>query len=209
MVDMSGVKRKLNAAILAVLVSGSVSVQPSAAGIPFFTSTEQSAVDDISSYQRPTAELLDSLKPTMQPNPIGVYQETQLLKGGLEDSLVVKNYKESYFVPLLRKLSSAAPTLKLDAADQTRLEVLPKLLQGHLIELDEAIKEQKAESQSREVQEIQETLAEFLKLSSSKYVVEPYIPTRPLSDKELFGPLGCEFWGKTRVPGSNACMDKE
>jgi len=87
--------------------------------------------------------------------------------------------------------------------------VLPSLMKGHILELTDAIKKQKAEPMRKEVEEVRETLAEFLKLSASKYEVEPYRPARQISDKELFGPLGCEFWGKKRVPGSNACAPNE
>jgi hypothetical protein len=102
-------------------------------------------------------------------------------------------------------MAEASSKLKVAEQSQSRLELLPALMQGHLLELEQAIREQKAESQAKEVAEIQETLAEFLLLCSAKYEVTPYVPTRALTDKELFGPLGCEFWGKKRVQGSNAC----
>ena len=57
------------------------------------------------------------------------------------------------------------------------------------------------------IKQVQETLDEFLKVASAKYKVKPFLPTRPLTDKELFGPLGCEFYGKQRVIGSNACIE--
>ena len=66
-----------------------------------------------------------------------------------------------------------------------------------------------AKEQAKEVDEVRETLAEFLKLAGTKYEVAPFKPIRPLTDKELFGPLGCEFWGKKRIPGSNACAPIE
>jgi hypothetical protein len=130
----------------------------------------------------------------------------KVLKGGKEDSDVVLTYMETYIKPCQQKMSLVAPKLGLADADQKRAEILPQLMKGHIIELTQAIKEQKAESQAREVEEVQETLAEFLKLASSKFTVLPYVATRPLTDSELFGPLGCEFWGKQRVPGSNACI---
>lgn len=100
------------------------------------------------------------------------------------------------------------PLLKLDSTvDNDRLLVLPLLMKGHTIELTQAIEAQKADAQAREVEEVQETLAEFLKLASTKYNVEPFRPTRSLTDAELFGPLGCEFWGKKRMQGSNTCTD--
>lgn len=50
-------------------------------------------------------------------------------------------------------------------------------------------------SQAKEVAEVQETLAEFLKLASSKYPVVAFVPPRPMTDKEFFGLFGCEYWG--------------
>ena len=103
-------------------------------------------------------------------------------------------------------MEEVAKNLKLpQESDQTRVEILPALMKGHMLELQQAIKEQKFDEMAKEVEEVQETLAEFLKLASTAYSVTPFVATRPLSDSELFGPLGCEFWGKTRVPGSNAC----
>lgn len=100
----------------------------------------------------------------------------------------------------------AANKLKLaNAADQTRIELLPLLMMGHILELNQAIKDMKADSQAREVEEVTETLAEYLKLASSKYSVNVYVAPRALTEKEYLGPLGCEFWGKKRIEGSNAC----
>lgn len=181
------------------------------AGFALFQSAEQNKLDEISSFQKPVDELLSSLRPTMQPNPIGVFSETQLLKGGYEDSNVVLNYKSLYLEPLQVKMEEFVKLIISkdfgDEESKNRLKSLPLLMKGHLLELDQAIKSQKASEQAKEVEEVQETLAEFLKLCSlNKFSVTPYVPTRPLTDKELFGPLGCEFWGKQRVPGSNACV---
>lgn len=107
-------------------------------------------------------------------------------------------------------MEKLAPVLKLkDEEAQKRVEILPQLMKGHILELNQAIQEMKATSQAKEVEEVQETLAEFLKLASLSYEVKPYTPIRPLTDAELYGPLGCEFWGKKRVPGSNACANDE
>jgi hypothetical protein len=57
----------------------------------------------------------------------------------------------------------------------------------------------------KEVAEVQETLAEFLMLASSKYDVKPFMPPRPMTDKEFFGVFGCEYWGKKRIEGTNKC----
>ena len=175
-----------------------------------FTSHEQDVINEISSYQRPVNELLDQLKPSNVPNAIGVYSNTQVLKGSKEDSDVVLLYLEGYIKPCQVKMEKIAKSLQLsNPEEQKKVEVLPLLMKGHIAELSQAIIAQKAEFQAREVQEVQETLADFLKLASMKYDVQPYIPVRPLSDAELFGPLGCEFWGKKRVVGSNQCIIKD
>ena len=189
---------------LSILLGSSASIVH--AGL--FDSAEQSIVNDISNYQKPIFELLDQLKPITTANPIGVWTTTQLLKGGKEDSDVVLNYASVYFQPLQIKMEKASKILKIsDETSQKRLETLPLLLKGHLLELNQAITSQKAPEQEKEVEEIQETTAEFLKLVSTNYDVNPYIPPRPLTDKEIFGPLGCEFWGKKRLEGSNACTE--
>lgn len=191
----------------ATLLVGTVSVRRANAG--FFSSAEQDAVNEIASYQKPVFELLEALRPADVPNTVGVYASTTVLKGSKEDADVVTTYLYTYINPLQKIMEGIASKLQLPATDdQTRLEVLPSLMKGHIIELQQAIKELKFEAQAREVEEIQETLGEFLKLASTKYTIQSFTPTRPLSDSELFGPLGCEFWGKKRVPGSNACADK-
>lgn len=173
-----------------------------------FTSEEQDQIERIGSFQRPIFELLDQLRPSVVPNTVGVYAQTQVLKGGKEDSDVVLNYLETYIKPCQSKMLEAAPKLKLvNAADQTRIELLPQLMMGHILELNQAIKDMKADSQAREVEEVTETLAEYLKLASSKYVVNVYVAPRALTEKEYLGPLGCEFWGKKRIEGSNACAN--
>lgn len=171
-----------------------------------FTSEEQDQIERIASFQRPIFELLDQLRPSVVPNAVGVYAQTQILKGGKEDSDVVLNYLETYIKPCQTKMLEAANKLKLaNAADQTRIELLPLLMMGHILELNQAIKDMKADSQAREVEEVTETLAEYLKLASSKYSVNVYVAPRALTEKEYLGPLGCEFWGKKRIEGSNAC----
>ena len=163
-------------------------------------------MDEIANFQRPIAELLDQLKPTLTPNPVGVWVEQQILRDGPEDAAVVFLNMENYIKPVQSKMSAVAAKLDLPAAaDKERLAILPALMKGHILELTEAIKMQKAEPMRKEVQEVQETLSEFLKLASTKVEVDPYIPARPLTDKEYMGPLGCEWWGRKRVPGSNAC----
>jgi hypothetical protein len=174
----------------------------------FFKSSEQTAVDDIASYRKYVKDLLDQLKPTDIPNAIGVYSKQQLLKSNKEDSDVVLNYMEYYIKPLQQKMLEWAPKLKLDEKEkQERLEVLPLLMKGHIAELAEAIRKTNADDEAREVEEVQETLDEFLQLAALKYQVEQFSASKPLSDKELFGPFGCEFWGKKRAEGSNKCTD--
>lgn len=206
-------KLALAARLLLIPLSSTTILLPppaQAAGIRLFPSAEQSAVDEIANFQRPIAELLDQLKPTLTPNPVGVWVEQQVLRDGPEDAAVVFLNMETYIKPVQSKMSAAAAKLDLPAAaDKERLAILPALMKGHILELTEAIKTRKAEPMRKEVQEVQETLSEFLKLASTKVEVDPYIPTRPLSDKELFGPLGCEFWGRKRVLGSNACAPAE
>lgn len=170
-----------------------------------FTSFEQDLVNEIASFQKPIAELLDQLNPTEMPNAIGVYTNVQLLKGGKEDSQVVLNYLETYIKPCQKKMEELAKISKLNTDSQEKLETLPLLMKGHIVELREAIKDMSADLQSREVKEIQETLSNYLGLLTTKYEVQFLKPYRPLSDAELFGPLGCEFWGKKRIEGSNQC----
>ena len=132
----------------------------------------------------------------------------QQLKGGKDDSDVVLLYNINYVIPLQKKMDEVAPKLKLDAETQERVETLPKLMLGHSLELKEAIKSQKADEQLKEVEEVFETLNEFLDLASKKYEVQRYVDVKQISDKDLYGPLGCEFWGKDRAEGSNACVEK-
>mmetsp|Transcript_12698 Transcript_12698/g.21255 ORF Transcript_12698/g.21255 Transcript_12698/m.21255 type:complete len:262 (+) Transcript_12698:83-868(+) len=175
----------------------------------FFTSAEQDSINEIQRYQKPVAELLDQLRPVDLPNAIGVYGKTQVLRGGKDDADVVLNYVETYIKPCQQKMEKVASKLQLPDADtQKKVEITPLEMKGHILELGQAIEAQKADFQAKEVEEVQETLGVFLKLASTKYEVKPFIPSRPLTDAELFGPLGCEFWGKVRIEGSNQCTDK-
>lgn len=121
----------------------------------WFASPEQQQVDKISMCQRPVAELLDQLRPADIPNPIGVYTRTQLLKGGKEDSIVVQNYLSRYIQPCQEQMAAASETLSLKDTDlQKKLETLPLLMKGHIVELQQAIASEKAEEQAREVEEV-------------------------------------------------------
>lgn len=179
------------AAILFPLLSFSNSAK---AGL--FLSDEQESVNSLAMFQKPVYDLLEQLRPG----------KNQILKGGVEDSNVVQQNVNIYIIPLQAKMAEVAAKLKLQAtADQTRVELLPLLMKGHILELTQAIKETKAESQFKEVEEVQETLTEYLKLASSKYIVAAFVPPRPFTDAEFFGPFGCEYWGKKRVEGTNKC----
>ena len=172
----------------------------------FFTSNVQDQINEIATYRKPITELLDQLSPSLIPNSIGVYGNTQILKGGKADSDVVLNYVETYIVPCQAKMTEVAPMMKLQPELQSKVEILPLLMKGHILELRQAIAEEKADFQAKEVGEVQETLEDFLKLASSKYAVTSYnTPSKQMTDAEMFGPFGCEFWGKKRVEGSNKC----
>ena len=179
---------------------------PKAAKAGFFQSKQQDLIDEVASYRKPIYDLYEQLTPTVLPNAIGVFSKTQTLKGTKEDSYVVVNYLVNYIKPLQQKMKDAAPLLSLDEKSQERLLILPSLMIGHILELQQEISTLSVEGQAREVKEVLETLAEFLTLASSKYNVPPFDPTHTLTDAEFYGPLGCEFWGKKRVEGSNACI---
>ena len=180
------------------------------AGFNPLQSTEQNLVDDVAALRLPINQLLSDLTPVNQPNPVGVFSVQTLLKGGPDDSNVVLTYSSVYIKPLLSLMEKTAATVKFEnEEDSKRFNLLPKLMQGHILELDQAIKSQKGSEQQKEVDEVVETLNEFLSLASKKYKVAEFQPVKPLTDAQLFGPLGCEFYGKVRVPGSNACTIKE
>lgn len=180
---------------------------PSPAVSGFFSSKEQDAVDSVASFQKPVATLLSQLRPIEQPNAIGVYQTQQTLRGSKEDNDVVATYLGVYIRPLQEKLAQAVQVVAVDSSKQERFRTLPLLMKGHILELEDAIRSKKADAQAREVEEVQETLDEFLKLAATvpSINVQFYQIPKPASDAQLFGPLGCEFYGKSRIPGSNAC----
>lgn len=128
---------------------------------------------------------------------------------GVEDSNVVKTYEEVHIKPLQNAMEKSLNVIKLkNDEQQKRLEILPQLMKGHILELDQAIASLSAKEQEKEVEEIVETLNEYLNLVKNQYEVEMFQPAKAISDKDLFGPLGCGFYGKQRVPGSNACVEK-
>lgn len=162
----------------------------------FFMSAEQESINSIAIFQKPVYDLLEQLRAG----------KNQVLKGGPEDSNVVQQNVNIYIVPLQTKMSETSQRLQLsNPADQARIELLPLLMKGHILELTQAVKEGKAQAQFKEVEEVQETLVEYLKLASSKFTVAAFVPPRPFTDAEFFGPFGCEYWGKRRVEGTNKC----
>lgn len=194
-------------ATTAVLIPLNLQLSPSQAS--WFPSNEQRMVDQISICQKPVQDLLDQLRPMEIPNAIGVYSQTQLLRGGKEDSAVVQNYLDTYIKPCQQRMEKASSILETTSEeDKQGLHNLPLLMKGHILELQQAIQSEKASEQEKEVEEVRETLADFLKIASRKYEFQPYAPNRPLTEKDIFGPLGCEFWGKSRIPGSNKCEDR-
>lgn len=80
-------------------------------------------------------------------------------------------------------------------------------MKGHILELTDAIRAERMDRQTKEVEEVQETLTDFLKLASTKYEVKLYSKPQTLSDAQLYGPMGCEYWGKHRASGSNLCAE--
>jgi hypothetical protein len=196
--------------VFAGAIAASILATSNPAHAGFFLSAEQTIINQIAKSQRPISALYDQLSPREVPNAIGVYSKTQVLKGGKEDSNVVLNNLEVYIKPMQKKMEEASKKIHLsDAEAQKRLELLPLLMKGHILELQQAIVSQEASSQAKEVEEVQETLNEFLQLVGKQYEVGQFQPLRPATDKDLFGPLGCEFWGKKRAEGSNACVETQ
>ena len=106
----------------------------------FFESEGQLLVNDISKYQRPVSDLVSQLQPTEQPNAVGVYAKSQMLKGGREDSAVVLGYLSTYINPLQKAMAKAVNSKKFDIPENNdRLKVLPGLMLGHSLELKQAI----------------------------------------------------------------------
>jgi len=95
------------------------------------------------------------------------------------DRLVRK--KEQVLMPLLAAITAVAPTLGLPEEKQKRAELLPMLMKGHFLELDEAIErnafeayESKSQGKTyaggkveRELEEVIETAEEFLELMAA------------------------------------------
>jgi hypothetical protein len=54
-------------------------MNPRQAQAGFFQSAEQDGVDALAQFQKPIAELLDQLRPSVVPNAVGVYIPTQVI----------------------------------------------------------------------------------------------------------------------------------
>lgn len=132
------------------------------------------------------------------------------LRGGNEDSQVVRRYKDTYYDPSIAKMMELAPKLKLDSKKQERVELLPLLLKGHYLELDTAITKKDAKEQLEEMTEAADTMNEFLTLAADKYTVPKIYIFDPSGYKPErdYGPFACEFWGRERLAGSNKCVPK-
>ncbi len=134
--------------------------------------------------------------------------KSKQLKGGKEDSSTVIRYLDAHYKPLQEKMVALAPKLKLDDKEkQERAETLPLLLKGHLLELVAAARKGDAAEQLEEMEEVAESVDEFLALGALKYQVKSYLGPKPEFDvMKEYGPFSCEFYGKVRLPESNVCI---
>jgi len=96
--------------------------------------------------------------------------------------------KATVLVPLLQTMTAMAPTLGLPEEQQKRAELLPLLLKGHYLELDEAVKANQFDPYvskttgktyeggkvEREIEEIQETAEEFIELLAAAGIKEKF-----------------------------------
>lgn len=128
------------------------------------------------------------------------------LKGGAEDSAVVVRILETFLKPMQQTMAKAAPAMRLAGRENVeRVKLLPLLMKGHLLELEEACEAGSAKDQLREVEEVKETVDEFLALAKSRYEVTAKAPTSPEGDQ--LGIFGCTFYGLKRVEGTNTCQN--
>mmetsp|Transcript_1244 Transcript_1244/g.1656 ORF Transcript_1244/g.1656 Transcript_1244/m.1656 type:complete len:242 (-) Transcript_1244:200-925(-) len=155
-------------------------------------SQEQKNVEEIAKYRVPVEKVVKELK-------------SKQLRGGPDDSFVVINYLKTYYDPMQVKMVEVAKTLNLEAEKQKKIETLPLLMKGHLLELQQACVAQSAKDQLEEMEEVEETLAEFLTLAQSKYNIPELVDSRSATPEEYFGAFGCEFWGLKRRKDSNYC----
>lgn len=154
-------------------------------------------LDDVARARQKVEEVLSGLK-------------SKQLKGGKDDSATVVRYMDAHYKPLQEKMVTLAPKMKVgDEEKQKRLETLPLLLKGHLFELAAAARTGVAAEQLQEMEEVAESVDEFLALAreSGRYQVRDYLGPAPEFDvKREYGPFACEFWGKVRLPESNVCV---
>jgi hypothetical protein len=154
------------------------------------------ALDEVARARQKVEEVLSGLK-------------SKQLKGGKEDSATIIRYMDAHYKPLQAKMLDLAPKLKLaDGEKQKRAELLPLLLKGHLAELTAAARTGVANEQLQEMEEVAESVDEFLALAKEGgKVVKSYLGPAPEFDiTREYGPFACEFWGKVRLPESNICV---
>ncbi|CAM9375610.1 unnamed protein product, partial [Hapterophycus canaliculatus] len=116
------------------------------------------------------------------------------LKGGPEDSAVVSRVLEVYLKPMQESMKEVAPVMELagrEARDRARL--LPSIMLGHLLELEMACGTKNAKEQLQEVEEVRETLDEFIALAKTRYEIK--IPQLEAPDGDQLGIFGCSFYG--------------
>eukprot|EP00640_Fibrocapsa_japonica_P005181 CAMPEP_0113933624 /NCGR_PEP_ID=MMETSP1339-20121228/804_1 /TAXON_ID=94617 /ORGANISM="Fibrocapsa japonica" /LENGTH=213 /DNA_ID=CAMNT_0000934981 /DNA_START=183 /DNA_END=824 /DNA_ORIENTATION=+ /assembly_acc=CAM_ASM_000762 len=135
------------------------------------------------------------------------------LKGGknTEDSGVIFRYQATYFEPMQKKMAAMVnKPLGLSAEDKKSFELQPLLLKGHLLELSQAVQSGVAKEQLEELEEVQETTVEFIKLALSGSKLTPPPARRgSATPGEYFGPFGCDFYGLKRMPNSNVCYQPD
>lgn len=153
----------------------------------------EAGLNEIAALTFRTDKLVDDLK-------------SKTLKGGEEDSIVVYRTARAFLDPLQAKMLEVAPTLGLAAEAQKRVELLPLLMKGHLLELDAACRSKDAKEQLQEALEVQETLEEFLTLAGVKYTITRPEPRRSATPLEYYSIFGCEAYGQKRRENSNQCV---
>ncbi|CAM9097550.1 unnamed protein product [Pylaiella littoralis] len=132
--------------------------------------------------------------------------EAGALQGGTEDSAVVSRVLEIQLKPMQETMLKVAPVMELagrEARDRARL--LPSIMKGHLLELEMACGTKNAKEQLQEVQEVRETLDEFIALAKTRYNIKPLdVPGAPEGDQ--LGIFGCSFYGMKRTDDSSLCQ---
>ncbi|CAM9731474.1 unnamed protein product [Ectocarpus sp. 4 AP-2014] len=128
------------------------------------------------------------------------------LKGGPEDSVVVLRVLEVYLEPMQEEMLKVAPLMQLAGREsRERVKLLPLIMKGHLLELKAACGTKDAKEQLEEVQEVRETLDEFIALAKTRYEIAPLDP-EGAPDGDQLGIFGCSFYGMKRTDGSSRCQ---